>query len=173
MQIDEYGEIEYTEEEICEALRKNPDLDFENIFLKNGQKYIQAKKETFLAMPNVNLWNNIRETTPEEYHTQLQQIWLMPEEYSQFDIELWLYNQCATDDQRLRVQEELTLYKKFNLLNLLRYLKYLRDTAEKNNIVWGVGRGSSCSSYCLFLLKIHRVDALLYNLDYKEFLKEK
>ena len=42
---------------------------------------------------------------------------------------------------------------------------------RKNNIVWGVGRGSSVSSYVLFLMGVHKVDSMKYNLDIKDFLK--
>jgi DNA polymerase III alpha subunit len=42
---------------------------------------------------------------------------------------------------------------------------------RKNKIVWGVGRGSSVASYVLFLIGIHKVNSLKYNLDIKEFLK--
>jgi DNA polymerase III alpha subunit len=54
---------------------------------------------------------------------------------------------------------------------VLKYLKYLVDTMRKHNIVWGVGRGSSVASYCLYLLGIHRVDSIKYDLDIHEFLK--
>jgi DNA polymerase III alpha subunit len=37
--------------------------------------------------------------------------------------------------------------------------------------VWGVGRGSSVASYVLFLIGVHRIDSMKYNLDYKEFLR--
>jgi DNA polymerase III alpha subunit len=42
---------------------------------------------------------------------------------------------------------------------------------KENNIVLGVGRGSSVASYVLYLLGVHRVDSLKYDLDIKEFLK--
>ena len=57
------------------------------------------------------------------------------------------------------------------MIDVLRYLKYLVDTMRKHKIVWGVGRGSSVASYCLFLIGVHRVDSVLYQLDIKEFLK--
>jgi len=50
-------------------------------------------------------------------------------------------------------------------------LKYLVDTLRKNNVIWGVGRGSSVASYVLFLLGVHKIDSLYYNLDIEEFLK--
>jgi DNA polymerase III alpha subunit len=40
-----------------------------------------------------------------------------------------------------------------------------------NNIVWGVGRGSSVASYVLFLIGIHKVDSLYYDLPIEEFLR--
>jgi DNA polymerase III alpha subunit len=54
---------------------------------------------------------------------------------------------------------------------LLKYLKYLVDTMRENNIVWGVGRGSSVASFVLFLLEVHRINSLYYDLSIDEFLK--
>jgi DNA polymerase III alpha subunit len=54
---------------------------------------------------------------------------------------------------------------------LLFYLKYLVDAMRENKIVWGVGRGSSVASYVLYLIGVHRIDSIKYDLDIKEFLK--
>jgi DNA polymerase III alpha subunit len=45
------------------------------------------------------------------------------------------------------------------------------DVFNKNNIVHGVGRGSSTSSYVLYLLGVHFIDSIKYDLDINEFLK--
>jgi DNA polymerase III alpha subunit len=74
-------------------------------------------------------------------------------------------------EQKVRVTEELTLFAQHNMIPLLKYLKYLVDTMRKNNIVWGVGRGSSVASYCLYLIGVHKIDSIKYSLDIKEFLK--
>jgi len=37
--------------------------------------------------------------------------------------------------------------------------------------MWGVGRGSSVSSYILYLIGVHKIDSIKYDLDYKEFLR--
>jgi DNA polymerase III alpha subunit len=42
---------------------------------------------------------------------------------------------------------------------------------RKENIVWGVGRGSSVASYVLYLIGVHKIDSLYYNLDVEEFLR--
>jgi DNA polymerase III alpha subunit len=57
------------------------------------------------------------------------------------------------------------------MLPVLQFLLYFIDKLKDNNIVWGVGRGSSVSSYVLFLMGVHRIDSVKYNLDIKEFLK--
>jgi len=48
---------------------------------------------------------------------------------------------------------------------------YIVDMMRKNNLVWGVGRGSSVASYVLYLIGIHKIDSLKYNLNIEEFLK--
>ena len=70
-----------------------------------------------------------------------------------------------------RLIEEIELFRQHNMTDLLRYLKYLVDTMREHNIVWGVGRGSSVASYCLYLIGVHKIDSIKYNLDIKEFLK--
>ena len=40
---------------------------------------------------------------------------------------------------------------------------------REKNIIWGVGRGSSVSSYILYLIGVHRINSIKYELDYKEF----
>jgi DNA polymerase III alpha subunit len=57
------------------------------------------------------------------------------------------------------------------MLDLLRWLKFFVDTCRKEGIIWGVGRGSSVASYVLFLIGVHKIDSLKYNLDWQEFLR--
>jgi DNA polymerase III alpha subunit len=42
---------------------------------------------------------------------------------------------------------------------------------RENDIVWGVGRGSSVASYTLYLIGVHKIDSIKYELDINEFLK--
>jgi DNA polymerase III alpha subunit len=98
-------------------------------------------------------------------------VWFMPSEYQHMDIEEFLVNQCPGGNQN-RLLSEISEYKRRDLLNLLRQMKYIVDTLRKNNIVWGVGRGSSVSSYVLFLLGVHKIDSVKYNLPIEEFFKE-
>jgi DNA polymerase III alpha subunit len=100
-----------------------------------------------------------------------QDIWYMPEHYKTFDIENWLLGQAPDIVAWTRVKEELELYEKFNLRQILIISKYLVDEFRKNQIVWGVGRGSSVASFCLYLIGLHKIHSLKYNLDVNEFLK--
>ena len=57
------------------------------------------------------------------------------------------------------------------MLDLLNYMIYLVDFMRENKIVWGVGRGSSVASYVLYLIGVHKIDSLYYDLDVAEFLR--
>jgi DNA polymerase III alpha subunit len=97
--------------------------------------------------------------------------WFIPNDYKQMDILDWLYNQCPTVEIKQRVTEELKLFAKNDMIPVLKTMKYVVDTLRKNNIVWGVGRGSSVSSYVLYLVGIHKIDSIKYNLPIEEFFK--
>ena len=105
-------------------------------------------------------------------HDKNQSIWAMPSEYEELDILKYVLDLCKTEDQQARAAEELALFQENNMLDLLRYLVYLVDTMRKNKVVWGVGRGSSVSSYVLYLIGVHCVDSLKYKLDLKDFFKD-
>jgi len=70
-----------------------------------------------------------------------------------------------------RLEEELEAFYKNDMFDLLRYMIYLVDFMRKNNIVWGVGRGSSVASYVLYLIGVHRINPIQYGLDWREFLR--
>ena len=109
--------------------------------------------------------------TVEEFDVMKQNSWHMPDEYRHMDIAEYVLSLCDSDAQLQRCGQELLLFQERNLFDLLRYLKYLVDTLRANNVVWGVGRGSSVASFCLFLIGVHKINPLLYNLDHREFLR--
>jgi DNA polymerase III alpha subunit len=57
------------------------------------------------------------------------------------------------------------------MIPVLKTMKYIVDTLRKNNVVWGVGRGSSIASYALFLIGIHKIDSIKYDIPITEFFK--
>jgi DNA polymerase III alpha subunit len=96
----------------------------------------------------------------------------MPQQYKDLDIEQWIYDQSAPwDPDHARIKMELAEFHNRNMIDLLRWLKYFVDTCRANNIVWGVGRGSSVASYVLYKLGVHQIDSMFYELDPTEFLR--
>lgn len=106
-----------------------------------------------------------------DYDAIRQREWFMPEEYKVLDIAEHVLSLCDTQEQLQRAGQELLMFQERNLFDLLRYLKYLVDTLRHNQVIWGVGRGSSVASYVLYLLGVHRVDSMFYDLDPAEFLR--
>jgi len=113
----------------------------------------------------------LTDMTVEEFDAMKQNSWHMPDEYKNLDIAEYILSLCDSDARLQRCGEELMLFQERNLFDLLRYLKYLVDTLRANNMIWGVGRGSSVASYVLYLLGVHRIDSMFYDLDHREFLR--
>jgi DNA polymerase III alpha subunit len=95
----------------------------------------------------------------------------MPQQYKDMDIAQFVLEQCQDDSELQRAGMELLLFQERDMFDLLKYLKYLVDTMRENNIIWGVGRGSSVSSFVLYLIGIHKINSLYYDLSIEEFLK--
>ena len=123
-------------------------------------------------IPDFEIYNkDVENISTEQFDQQCQQNWYMPEEYKTLDIAEFVLSQCNNDNELQRCGQELLLYQERNLFDLLRYLKYLVDTMTQNQVIWGVGRGSSVASYVLYKLGVHCIDSLYYNLDITEFLR--
>lgn len=96
--------------------------------------------------------------------------WIVPAQYKALDIEKFLVDICPAENYD-RLTAELKLYRKHNMISVLQAMKYIVDTLRKNNIVWGVGRGSSVASYVLYLIGVHKIDSVKYDLPIDEFFK--
>jgi DNA polymerase III alpha subunit len=114
----------------------------------------------------------IEPTCSVEQFDQMNQVqWMMPDDYKNMAIETYLMALCTTVEEQQRVGVELELFRQHGMVEVLKYLKYLVDYMREHKIVWGLGRGSSVASYCLYLIGIHKIDSIKYQLDIKEFLK--
>jgi DNA polymerase III alpha subunit len=151
-------------------LYKNPKLDVSLFQVEDSIEYNRSVADLHAELDLLDSYHNISQTV-EEFDRICQSNWRMPQEYKELDIAEYILGLCQQEHELQRVGQELLLYQERNLFDLLRYLKYLVDTLRKNNVVWGVGRGSSVASYVLFLLGVHKIDSLYYNLDIDEFLK--
>jgi DNA polymerase III alpha subunit len=170
MKYDQYGQTYTTSNELCDLLYKNPTLDISLFQVEDSIEYNRSVAELHAELDLLDSYHSISQTV-EEFDSILQRNWRMPKEYKDLDIAAYVLGLCKEEHELQRVGEELILYQERDLFDLLRYLKYLIDTLRKNNIVWGVGRGSSVASYVLFLIGVHKIDSLYYNLNIDEFLK--
>jgi len=98
--------------------------------------------------------------------------WFMPNKYKTMDVYDYFHSMSLSEVQLLRVDEELMLYEKYHFINALKFIIYLIDYMKSNSIIWGVGRGSSSASYLLYLVDLHMVDSLAYNIPITEFLHD-
>ena len=96
--------------------------------------------------------------------------WFIPNDYKNLDIEEFLVTNCPEENYD-RLVKELELFRQHNMLPMLRTMKYIVDTLRANNVVWGVGRGSSVASYVLHLIGVHKIDSIKYNIPIEEFFK--
>ncbi len=170
MNYDKLGIAYASTNELCDLLYQNPDLDISKIFVKDPYKYNNAVKDFYADLPTLKLYN-LGGADIEKFDLENQNKWHMPSEYQELDIAKWLLDQCKTQEELQRVGEELLLYQERGLFLLLKQLKYVIDTWRANNIVWGVGRGSSVSSYVLYLIGVHKINSIYYDLDIHEFLR--
>jgi len=172
MKYDNFGQSYVSSTELCELLYKNPDLDLNKFFVQDWDQYNTAVKNTFSELPLVQEYHPYPDDySVDKFHEIKQNLWTMPDEYKKLDIAQWLLDQCKNDVELQRVGQELLLYQERNLFPLLQQLKYLVDTWRTNNVVWGVGRGSSVASYALYLIGVHRINSIYYDLDIEEFLR--
>ncbi len=165
----EHGDVVFSEQETIDLLYNNPDFDISKLFFSDTEQYNNAIKQTGLDFPLINIAPERKSV--EEFDTINIGNWHMPEKYYNIDVKQWLLEKTQTEEERDRVLIEYSLFEQKKFVKVLQFLIYFVDTLRANNIVWGVGRGSSVASFCLFLIGVHKINPLLYDLDIKEFLR--
>jgi DNA polymerase III alpha subunit len=174
MKYNQYGQAYTTERELCDLLYQDPALNLNLFYVEDPDTYNSAVSKTYAEFEKLQKYLPIdyKEEVPLELFDQAQQShWHMPEEYLTLDIAQHVLDLCTTEEELQRVGAELLLFQERDLFPLLSYLKYFVDTMRKNNVVWGLGRGSSTASYVLYLLGVHKINSLYYDLPIEEFLK--
>ena len=170
MKIDAFGQRYLTSDELAELLYQLPELDVANFLVIDPEKYNQSVEKTHSEFGKLQPYVE-RTGSITDFDRENQSQWNMPQEYRSLDIAEWVLSQCKTQEELQRVGQELLLYHERDLFDLLRYLKFFVDTMRKNNILWGVGRGSSVASYVLYLIGVHKINSIYYDLDISEFLR--
>ena len=172
MKTDHLGQMIFSEDDCVDMLMRGQNMHV-NGMLVDATVDLETAALMLEHVPTFIKYNEMamQAVTVEDFDYDNQGRWLMPDEYKQLDIAEYVLSLCESEAALQRVGEELLLYQARDLFDLLRYLKFLVDVMQKKNLIWGVGRGSSVASYVLYLLKVHRIDSLHYNLDIAEFLR--
>lgn len=168
MKIDIYGQHIFTEEDVCNLYMVDYSRTFKKVLVSENINLSDILDLTNL--PEFVIYNNPK-VSVQEFDFEKQNDWCIPESYKDFDIAKYVLDLCQTEEELQRAGQELLLYQERGMFPLLVYLKYLVDAMRENNIVWGVGRGSSVASYVLFLIGVHRINSIFYDLSIDEFLR--
>lgn len=127
---------------------------------------------------NVPDEQQLKENTDEVSPPDLS--WRLPDEYLNMDLREHLLDVAGkfiADNYRPeehqvaigRVADELEEIDLRGMVEFIKTIIYVIDTFKKNGVVWGVGRGSSCASFILFILGLHSVDCIKLDVPLTEF----
>ena len=170
MKTDQYGQIVYNEEDLCNLVMQGQDLGKFDGLIVDGD-LLENAATIIENVPKFIRYNDLANISVEQFDHRCQENWLMPTKYKELDIAEYVLGLCNSDAELQRCGQELMMFQERDLFNLLRYLVFLVDLLKDNRVIWGVGRGSSVASYVLYKLGVHRIDSLFYELDPSEFLR--
>jgi len=168
-----FGELIFSESDICNLIMQGRDVDSLRHVVVDDAVNLEELIAHVERPESLLTWAvpyNSGASVP-EFHKAQQSMWHMPGEYKTLDIAQHVLGLCKTEAELQRCGTELLLYQERGLFDLLRYLKYLVDVMKQNQVIWGVGRGSSVASYVLYLLGVHRINSIYYKLNIAEFLR--
>lgn len=116
---------------------------------------------------------------PNEHEMKYE--WNLPQSYLELDLEEFFAQKLNThcdgmsaeyiDECFDRVGFELEYFKNCGAETFIRCVIYVIDEFTKRGVFWGIGRGSSCASFCFFLIGLHKVNPILYEIPSSDFFK--
>jgi DNA polymerase III alpha subunit len=168
MRTDNFGQIIFNENDLFDLYLTDPSRKLSSVLCEDTISFPNFIEPNFIPEIISYIETNMSQ---KDFDTKNQSIWFMPEKYKNMDIAKYILDLCQNDSELQRTGEELLLFQERNMFDLLKYLKYLVDIMREHNIVWGVGRGSSVASFVLYLLGVHKINSLYYDLSVDEFLR--
>lgn len=170
--IDDCGEISFSIEGLIDSFYTG---NFSNkMKLNNAEAVSEFNKNLKFRSLKKEYDNNKLELYSNNLsileYDKIHNKWNIPEKYLNMDIKNYILQMSNNDLEYDRLSFELEIYESRGFFDLLRAMVYLFDIIKENNIVYGVGRGSSVASYVLYKIGIHRIDSLKYDIDFSEFL---
>lgn len=169
--IDDYGDIKVSVDEVINGLLNG--VTTSNVYVTDEDevnKYVESC--TKLGIDGSKLLLPVVHDMPsDDYLKSKAKSWMIPKEYFDIDIIEYLSSRCTSEDQLLRVINELNAFIERDQVEILHVMIYIVDFLKENNIVWGVGRGSSVASFCLYLIGINRINPLEFDIPMSDFFK--
>lgn len=153
-----------------------PPADLESALTSGIPLASLAVTELTAEVRRLNQLTDTKLATKAELSVSFPPPWALPEAYAQLDVvQHVLALPIKRDDlyeRRLeRLAQELALFEQRGLFDVLKVLIYIVDELRRTKTVWGVGRGSSCSSYLLHVIGLHAVDCVKYDIAVTDFLR--
>lgn len=171
LKVNSYGQAILSSEHLIGLVLQGRNISHLNVIFDEEIELFQKYQSELLPETITFLGEPEEKLSFDEFHQQCADTWIFPAIYQEIDVRSWLIAKCKTQQEIDRVNEEYVLYEERDLIMLLRLFIYLVDYMRKGNFLWGVGRGSSVASYILYLIGIHRVNSIKYELDIKDYLK--
>lgn len=165
-EIDENGKVVYEVDGLIDILLNGGQIPSDINFETSDEVRLYNKFSKLFGSEN-----QLRNVSKQKTHEQNQDNWFMPKKYIELDLDVYFSNLITTIEEANRVGMELKLWEEKKFTHVLRFCIYFMDYVKENDIIIGVGRGSSCCSHLLYLIGLHRVDCIKYKLDISEFLK--
>ena len=167
MNIDNAGQCIYSQSEVFNLIMQGIDID--DIYVEKDAELNDLLKS--YESSDFKRYMVINDNELNSFHKLNQMDWKMPKEYFDdvYDIKetirakIWYGN----PQYHTRIDKELEAFEHYGLLDLLKYMRYMCDTLRDRGVVWGVGRGSSVASLCLYVLGVHSVDPVKYGIDFE------
>jgi len=119
----QYGEPIVNCNDLMELVYQGYDVNKVKVNDDRVEKYNTIIEELALDWPSLKKLTDL-DIAVEDYDRALQSDWYMPDEYKQMDVEEHIRSLTKTQEEKTRVEEELVLYRKYNVLNVLRFLVY-------------------------------------------------
>ena len=161
----------------------DPERTHELLLLGLKPSQVSTKELT----EDLNLHNSLIDTPEEKINTShdIEQIvnaitpelYQIPNEYLSIDLKeftLTKYRELLSGEPEsqiaiARINTELEEINKRGIENLFKTIIYVVDQFKKNGTVFGVGRGSSCACFILYVLGLNLVNPLKYDIPVDEF----
>lgn len=157
------GDSSFNSTNVLSHLKRGHDIKYVDIITSEIEKYNKLASNPFAIKESCD---------------KLDKKWILPKFYQELDAMEYIinlhdryYNEYNDFMKRKkRLLTELLLFQQLEWVEVLQTIIYVINRLEEQGIVWGVGRGSSVSSYVLYVIGVHDIDSYEYDLDIEDFL---